>query len=89
MRVVRDEGVNLVSYHVGSVAWFVSIKASGSLDIGRYEGDELRLVGTQSIPLAELDRGTLQKEIEEALARQISASLDASTLDDDHEGTKK
>jgi hypothetical protein len=42
------------------VAWFVSIKSSDGLNIGFYEGDDLRLVGTRTIPLMELEPGFLR-----------------------------
>lgn len=59
-----------------------SSPTSGRLNIGIYEGDELRLVGTRTIPLAELEPNFLRREIEEALGKQILSFLDPEAVSD-------
>ena len=63
VHVVRGDGLDTVSLQLAPVAWFVSIKSSGKLNIGTYEGDDLRLVGTQIIPLEELEPDFLRRKI--------------------------
>ncbi len=82
VHVIRGDGLDAVSLQLAPAAWFVSIKSSGSLNIGVYEGDELRLVGTRTIPLAELEPTFLRREIEEALGKQIAALLDSEAVSD-------
>ena len=80
VHVIRGDGLEAVSLQLAPAAWFVSIKSSGRLNIGIYEGDELRLVGTRTIPLAELEPNFLRREIEEALGKQILALLDPGAV---------
>ena len=82
VHVIRGDGLDAVSLQLAPAAWFVSIKSSGILNIGVYEGDDLRLVGTHTIPLMELEPGFLRREIEEALEKQIVALLDPQAVND-------
>ena len=82
VHVIRGDGLDAVSLQLAPAAWFVSIKSSGRLNMGIYEGDELRLVGTRTIPLAELEPNFLRREIEEALGEQIAALLDSEAVND-------
>ncbi len=82
VHVIRGDGLDAVSLQLAPAAWFVSIKSSGRLNIGIYEGDELRLVGTRTIPLAELEPTFLRREIEEALGKQIIALLEPEAVAD-------
>ena len=61
--VIRGDGLDAGSLQLAPAAWFVSIKSSGNLNIGMYKGDELRLIGTHAIPLAELESNILRREI--------------------------
>ena len=82
VHVIRGDGLDAVSLQLAPAAWFVSIKSSGQLNIGIYEGDELRLIGTRTIPLAELEPSFLHRGIEEALGKQIVALLDPDAVND-------
>ena len=53
-KVVPLEGLEAVFLHLAPVAWFSSMKFVGALNVGVYQGEENRLVGTEQIPLAEL-----------------------------------
>ena len=52
--VVRRDGLDTIALHFVPVAWLVSIKFVGALNIGVYQGEENCLVGTAQIPWAEL-----------------------------------
>ena len=80
VHVIRGDGLDAVSLQLAPAAWFVSIKSSGRLNIGIYEGDELRLVGTRTIPLADLEPSFLRREIEEAFGKQIIPLLDSDAV---------
>ena len=82
LHVIRGDESDAVSLQVVPFAWFVSIKSSGVLNVGTYEGDENRLVGTRSIPLAELTPEFVRAEVAEALGKQIEALLDPAALRD-------
>lgn len=82
VHVIRGDGLDAVSLQLAPMAWFVSIKASGKLNIGIYEGIELRLVGTRTIDLAELEPDILRRDIEEALRKCIVAMLDPTAIID-------
>ena len=82
VHVVRGDGLDAISLQLAPVAWFVSIKSSGGLNFVTYEGDDLRLVGSRTIPLMELEPGILRREIEEALEKQIVAWFDPSAVGD-------
>ena len=55
VHVVRRDGLDTVALHIVPVAWFIAMKFTGSLNMGRYEGDEHRLVGTGQIPPGRAD----------------------------------
>lgn len=80
VHVIRGDGLDAVSLQLAPAAWFVSIKSSGRLNIGIYEGDELRLVGTRTIPLGKVEPNFLRREIEDALGKQIIALLDPQAV---------
>ena len=82
VHVVRGEGADAVSLHLAPVAWFVSIKSSGNLSMGIYEGDDLRLAGTRTIPLSELEPDFLRREVATALAKCIGTLLDQNAVSD-------
>ncbi len=82
VHVVRGEGADAVSLQLAPVAWFVSIKSSGNLSMGIYEGDDLRLAGTRTIPLSELEPDFLRCEVATALAKCISTLLDQNAARD-------
>ena len=73
VHVVRGDGADAVSLQLPPIGWFVSMKASGALNVGVYEGDDNRLVGTRTVPLDELTREVLRAEVEEVRAKQIAA----------------
>ncbi|MDB6175883.1 MAG: hypothetical protein JWL59_5194 [Chthoniobacteraceae bacterium] len=70
IHVVRGEGQDTVSLQLVPVAWFICAKWMGTLNMGVYEGDDHRLVGTHSIPFAELTPEFLKIEVDRALAKQ-------------------
>lgn len=80
LHVIRGDESDAVSLQVVPFAWFVSIKSSGVLNVGTYEGDENRLVGTSTFPLAELTPEFVRGEVAEALAKQVAALLDTDAL---------
>lgn len=82
VHVVRGDGLDTVSLQVVPVAWFIAMKSAGHLNMGTYEGDENRLVGTRSIPLAELTSDFVREEVGKALAEQISSMLDPQAVAD-------
>ncbi len=53
--------------------WFVSLKETGALNLGIYEGDDNRLVGTRTTPLEEVTPEFLRAEVDEVRAKQIAA----------------
>lgn len=53
-RVVSTQGLDTVALNLVPIAWFISMRFNNALNIGVYEGDEHRLVGTEQIPLPEL-----------------------------------
>ena len=82
IHVTHQHGVSAVALHFVPVAWFISMKLTGELGIGVYEGDENRLVGTGSIPLAELTPEFVRKRVQEAAREQILGTMDFSTVGD-------
>ncbi len=64
VHVVKRDGLDTVALHLPPVAWFVSMKFVGSLNMGVYEGDEHRLVGTEQIPLVELTAEFVRERVE-------------------------
>lgn len=89
LHVVRGDDSDAVSLQVVPFAWFVSIKSSGVLNVGTYEGDENRLVGERSIPLAELTPDLVRCEVAEALAKQVASMLDPDALRDFREHAER
>ena len=82
VHVIRGEGADAVSLQLVPVAWFVSMKSSGVLNTGIYEGDNNRLVGTRTIPFAELTPEFLRQEVQKAIAQQVVSLLDSDALRD-------
>lgn len=80
VHVIRGDGLDAVSFQLVPVAWFISLRSSGELSMGIYEGDDKRLVGTRSIPFAELTPDFLRAEISKALAEQTSLMLDPDAV---------
>lgn len=82
VHIVRGDGLDAVSLQIAPIAWFISMKATGQLNIGIYEGEENRLVGTRAIPFAELTSEFLRSQVQEALAKQVTAMLDPDAVQD-------
>lgn len=80
LKVIPVEGLEAVFLHFVPVAWFSSMKFVGALNIGVYQGDENRLVGTEQIPLAELTPEFIRQRVETAAAEQIGRALDPETV---------
>ena len=53
-----------------------------ALNIGVYEGEEKRIVGTEQIPLAELTPEFVRERIGQAAREQFSLSLDPEAVRD-------
>ena len=75
-KVISEPGLEAVFLHLVPVAWFSSMKFAGALNMGVYEGDENRLVGTEQIPLAELTPEFVRQKVEAAAIEQFSRLLD-------------
>ena len=75
-RVGPPLGPETVAMHIVPVAWFVAMRLTGALNIGRYEGDEHRLVGTEQIPLAELTPEFVRERVEAACGERVRQMLD-------------
>ncbi len=73
VHVVRAEGADAVSLQLPPAGWFVSMKATGKLNVGVYEGDDNRLVGTRVVALGDVTPDALRAEVAEVRARQFSA----------------
>ena len=73
VHVVRAEGADAVSLQLPPAGWFVSMKETGALNLGVYEGDDNRLVGTRTLPLEEVTPEFLRAEVEEVRAKQVAA----------------
>ena len=82
VHVVRGDGLDTVSFQVVPVAWFVAMKSTGRLNMGIYEGEENRLVGTRAMPLAELTEDFVREEVGKALADQLCSMLDPQAVAD-------
>lgn len=89
VHVVRGDGLDTVSLQVVPVAWFIAMKSTGQLNMGVYEGEENRLVGTRAIPLAELTADFVREKVGAALAEQISSMLDPQAVADFLKATKR
>ena len=79
---VRGDGADAVSLQIVPAGWFVSIKSSGVLNMGTYEGDDNRLVGTRTIPFAELTPDFLRQEVQRVMSEQMTSYLDSGALRD-------
>lgn len=82
MHVVRRDGLDTVALHFVPVAWFVAMRLTGALNIGVYQGEENRLVGTEQIPLAELTPEFVRERVEKASAEQFGLRLDPQAVSD-------
>ena len=82
LNVVPIEGLESVFLHFVPVAWFSSIKFAPTLNIGVYEGEEKRIVGTEQIPLAELTPEFVRERVGQAARQQFSLCLDPETVCD-------
>ena len=82
VHVIRGDNAEAISLQLVPAGWFVSIKSSGVLNIGTYEGKENRLVGKQSIPFAELTPEFLRQEVQKRMAEQVASILDSDALRD-------
>lgn len=73
VHVVRQEHLDTVALHIVPVAWFVAMRFTGALNMGTYEGDENRLVGTEQIPLAELTPAFVRERVDTAIDKAVAA----------------
>lgn len=80
VHIVRGDGLDAVSLQIVPVAWFISMRATGQLNMGIYEGKENRLVGTRAISFAELTPEFLRAQVADALAKQFAAMLDPDAM---------
>ena len=80
LKVIPIEGLEAVFLHLVPVAWFSSMKFAGALNIGVYQGDENRLVGTEQIPLAELTPEFVREKVQAAAVEQFSRLLDPEAV---------
>ena len=74
VHVVRREGLDTVALHIVPVAWFVAMRFTGALNMGVYEGEENRLVGTEQIPLAELTPEFVRERVDTAMDEAVAAT---------------
>ena len=74
VHVVRREGLDTVALHIVPVAWFVAMRFTGALNMGVYEGQENRLVGTEQIPLAELTPEFVRERVDAAMDKTVAAT---------------
>ena len=79
-RVVSTQGLDTVALNLVPVAWFISMRFNNALNIGVYEGDEHRLVGTEQIPLPELTPEFVRQRVEQAMAEQVREMLDPEAV---------
>ena len=82
VHVVRGDGLDTVSLQVVPIAWFIAMKSAGVLNMGTYEGDDNRLVGSRTIPFAELTPEFLREEVSTAFGKQIAELLDPQAVRD-------
>jgi hypothetical protein len=82
VHLVRGDGLDAVSLQIVPIAWFISIKATGQLNMGIYEGEENQLVGTRAVPFAELTPEFLRAQVADALAKQITVMLNPNAVRD-------
>lgn len=91
VHVIRGDNADAVSLQLVPAGWFVSIKSSGVLNMGIYEGKDNRLIGTRTIPFAELTPEFLRQEVQKTLMEQVATFLDSDALRDylDSTGRKR
>ena len=82
LKIVPIPGLEAVFLHFVPVAWFSSMKMVPALNMGVYEGEERRLVGTEQIPLAEVTPEFVRERVQQAAAQQFSLSLDPEAVRD-------
>ena len=82
VHVIRGNDANAVSLQLVPAGWFVSIKSSGVLNMGTYEGIDNRLVGTRAIPFAELTPEFLREEVQKVMSEQVLSFLDSDAMRD-------
>lgn len=82
LNLVPIEGLESVFLHFVPVAWFSSMKFAPTLNIGVYEGEEKRIVGTEQIPLAELTPEFVRERVGKAAHQQFSLCLDPEAVRD-------
>jgi len=82
VHVIRGNHADAVSLQLVPTGWFVSIKSSGVLNMGTYEGIDNRLVGTRAIPFAELTPEFLRQEVQKVMAEQVASILDSDAMRD-------
>ena len=76
IHVTHQHGLDAVALHFVPVAYFISMKFTGVLNIGTYEGEEKRLVPTEQIPLPELTLEFVHERVQAAAREQFVTSLD-------------
>ncbi len=79
-RVATTHGMDAVALNLPPEQWFISMRFTNALSIGRYESDDLRLVGTEQIPLPELTAAFVRDRVEQAMARQVRGMLDPEAV---------
>ena len=82
VHVVKRDGLDTVALHLPPVTWFVSMKFANSLNMGVYEGNDHRLVGTEQIPLAELTPEFMRERVERAACEVLGLALDPDAVPD-------
>ena len=82
LKVIPIKGLEAVFLHLVPVAWFSSMKFVGALNIGVYQGEENRLVGTEQIPLSELTPEFVRERVEKAAAELFGLMLDPQAVSD-------
>ena len=82
VHVIRGDNADAVSLQLVPAGWFVSIKSSGVLNMGTYQGDDNRLVGTRTIPFAELTPDFLRQEVQKVMSEQVLSFLDSDAMRD-------
>ena len=67
VRSVEDPEMRTTAVYILPAAWLIAFEPATTLFLGRYEGDDLRLVGTRQIPFSELTLKGIQHEFNSAL----------------------
>ena len=82
LNVVPIEGLESVFLYFVPVAWFSSMKFAPTLNIGVYQGEEKRIVGTEQIPLTELAPEFVRERVNHAALQQFALSFDPQVVSD-------